>query len=253
MNKQEFLAELRKGLSGLPQGDIEERLSFYSEMIDDRMEEGLSESEAVAAIGSVSEVVAQILEEIPLTKLVKEKVKPSRTLKAWEIVLLALGSPIWLSLLIAAFVVILAVYIVMWSVIVSIWAIEISLAACALGGAVAAASGAAFLCYVTPAEHLALPSIDDVKQGIIASKIAAHTADIAKHIPYARDIDDKMADARKKFDWNKQWEYSIDPETAKKIRDDRKPEIEESCSMCGKFCAVRSMNKALDGEYIDIL
>lgn len=139
MNKQEFLAELRKGLSGLPQGDIEERLSFYSEMIDDRMEEGLSESEAVAAIGSVSEVVAQILEEIPLTKLVKEKVKPSRTLKAWEIVLLVLGSPIWLSLLIAAFVVILAVYIVMWSVIVSIWAIEISLAACALGGAVAAA------------------------------------------------------------------------------------------------------------------
>lgn len=139
MNKQEFLAELRKGLSGLPQGDIEERLSFYNEMIDDRMEEGLSESEAVAAIGSVSEVVAQILEEIPLTKLVKEKVKPSRTLKAWEIVLLVLGSPIWLSLLIAAFAVILAVYIVMWSVIVSIWAIEISLAACALGGAVAAA------------------------------------------------------------------------------------------------------------------
>lgn len=139
MNKQEFLAELRKGLSGLPQGDIEERLSFYSEMIDDRMEEGLLESEAVAAIGSVNEVVAQILEEIPLTKLVKEKVKPSRTLKAWELVLLVLGSPIWLSLLIAAFVVILAVYIVMWSVIVSIWAIEISLAACALGGAVAAA------------------------------------------------------------------------------------------------------------------
>ncbi|MBQ8514801.1 MAG: phosphomethylpyrimidine synthase ThiC [Ruminococcus sp.] len=123
----------------------------------------------------------------------------------------------------------------------------------AIGGAVAAASGAAFLCYVTPAEHLALPNIEDVKQGIVASKIAAHAADIAKHIPHARDIDDAMADARRTFDWDKQWECAIDPETAKKIREDRKPEIEESCSMCGKFCAVRSMNKALEGEYIDIL
>ncbi len=123
----------------------------------------------------------------------------------------------------------------------------------AIGGAVAAVSGAAFLCYVTPAEHLALPDVDDVKQGIIASKIAAHAADIAKHIPYARDIDDKMADARRSFNWEKQWEYSIDPETAKRIRNERKSEIQESCSMCGKFCAVRSMNKALSGEYIDIL
>ena len=123
----------------------------------------------------------------------------------------------------------------------------------AIGGAVAAAAGAAFLCYVTPAEHLALPNVEDVKQGIIASKIAAHAADIAKYIPHARDIDDKMANARRCFDWDKQWEYAIDSETAKKIRDDRKPEIDESCSMCGKFCAVRSMNKALNSEYIDIL
>ena len=123
----------------------------------------------------------------------------------------------------------------------------------AIGGAIAASAGAAFLCYVTPAEHLALPNVEDVKQGIIASRIAAHAADIAKKIPHARDIDDKMADARRNFDWEKQWECSIDPETAKKIRDDRKPEIEESCSMCGKFCAVRSMNKALNGEHIDIL
>ena len=123
----------------------------------------------------------------------------------------------------------------------------------AIGGAIAASAGAAFLCYVTPAEHLALPNVDDVKQGIIASRIAAHAADIAKKIPHARDIDDAMADARRNFDWKKQWECSIDPETAKKIRDDRKPEIEESCSMCGKFCAVRSMNKALNGEHIDIL
>ena len=123
----------------------------------------------------------------------------------------------------------------------------------AIGGAVAAAAGAAFLCYVTPAEHLALPNVGDVKQGIIASKIAAHAADIAKNIPHARDIDDKMAQARREFDWDTQWECSIDAQTAKKIRSERKPEIEESCSMCGKFCAVRSMNKALNDEYIDIL
>lgn len=125
----------------------------------------------------------------------------------------------------------------------------------AIGGAVAAMSGAAFLCYVTPAEHLALPNVEDVKQGIIASKIAAHAADIAKGIPGARDIDDRMADARRKLDWEEQFSYALDPETARKIRDSRKPEDDHSdtCSMCGKFCAVRSMNKALLGEYIDIL
>ena len=125
----------------------------------------------------------------------------------------------------------------------------------AIGGAVAAMNGAAFLCYVTPAEHLALPNVEDVKQGIIASKIAAHAADIAKGIPHARDIDDKMADARRVLDWDAQFECALDPETAKAIRDDRLPEDDHSdtCSMCGKFCAVRSMNKALSGEYIDIL
>ena len=123
----------------------------------------------------------------------------------------------------------------------------------AIGGAVAASAGASFLCYVTPAEHLALPNLEDVRQGIIASKIAAHAADIAKKIPHARDIDDKMSEARRTFDWEKQWEYAIDAETAKSIREDRNPEIEESCTMCGKFCAVRSMNKALSGEHIDIL
>ena len=123
----------------------------------------------------------------------------------------------------------------------------------AIGGAVAAMHGAAFLCYVTPAEHLALPNVDDVKQGIIAAKIAAHAADIAKHIPGARDIDDRMAVARQKLDWEEQWKYAIDAETAKKIRADRSPEHDDTCSMCGKFCAVRSMNKALAGQYIDIL
>ena len=125
----------------------------------------------------------------------------------------------------------------------------------AIGGAVAAMNGAAFLCYVTPAEHLALPNVDDVKNGIIASKIAAHAADIAKGIPHARDIDDKMADARRVLDWDAQFECALDPVTAKAIRDDRLPEDDHSdtCSMCGKFCAVRSMNKALAGEHIDIL
>lgn len=123
----------------------------------------------------------------------------------------------------------------------------------AIGGAMAATAGAAFLCYVTPAEHLALPNLDDVKQGIIASKIAAHAADIAKGVPGARDIDDRMADARRNLDWEAQWECAIDPETAKAVREDRSPEHEDSCSMCGKFCAVRSMNKALAGELIDIL
>ena len=123
----------------------------------------------------------------------------------------------------------------------------------AIGGAIAAMNGAAFLCYVTPAEHLALPNLDDVKQGIIASKIAAHAANIAKGVPHARDIDDKMGDARRVLDWEAQWDCALDPETAKAIRADRSPEQEDTCSMCGKFCAVRSMNKALNGEHIDIL
>ncbi len=123
----------------------------------------------------------------------------------------------------------------------------------AIGGAIAAASGAAFLCYVTPAEHLALPNVDDVRQGIIASKIAAHAADIAKGIPSARDIDDRMAEARRVLDWEGQWACALDPETARAIRESRAPEQEDTCSMCGKFCAVRSMNKALSGEHIDIL
>lgn len=125
----------------------------------------------------------------------------------------------------------------------------------AIGGAAAAMNGAAFLCYVTPAEHLALPNVEDVRQGIIASKIAAHAADIAKGIPGARDLDDRMAEARRALDWEAQFDCALDPDTAKAIRDARLPEDDHSdtCSMCGKFCAVRSMNKALAGEYIDIL
>ena len=125
----------------------------------------------------------------------------------------------------------------------------------AIGGAVAGMHGASFLCYVTPAEHLALPNADDVKDGIMAFKIAAHAADIARGIPNARDIDDTMAKARQVLDWEAQYACALDPERARSIRESRAPEEDhsETCSMCGKFCAVRSMNKALQEEYIDIL
>lgn len=143
MSKQEFLAQLRKGLSGLPQDDIEERLTFYSEMIDDRMEDGISEEDAVCEIGHVEEIVSQIVADIPLAKLVKEKVKQKKRLNAWETVLLVLGSPVWISLLIAAFAVILSLYVVLWSVIISLWAVFGSLIACAIGGI---AAGIGFAC-----------------------------------------------------------------------------------------------------------
>ncbi len=134
MNKQEFLIELRNGLSGLPKKDIEERLTFYSEMIDDRIEDGLSEEQAVLAVGTAKEIIAQTLAEIPLAKIAKERIKSNRHLKAWEIVLLAIGSPIWLSLGIAAVAVILSVYASLWSVIISLWAVFVSLIGCSLGG-----------------------------------------------------------------------------------------------------------------------
>ena len=117
MNKQEFLTELRKGLSGLPQNDIEERLAFYGEMLDDRIEEGLSEDAAVAEIGDANEIVRQTVADIPLAKLAKERIKPKRRLRAWEIILLALGSPVWLSILIAAAAVIFSLYVSVWAVI----------------------------------------------------------------------------------------------------------------------------------------
>lgn len=137
MSKQEFLAQLRKGLSELPQDDIEERLTFYSEMIEDRKEEGLSEEEAVAAVGSVDEIVTQVVAEIPLAKIAKERIRPKGHLSAGEIVLLALGSPVWLSLGVAAFAVILSLYISLWAVIISLWAICASLATCSIGGVLA--------------------------------------------------------------------------------------------------------------------
>ena len=134
MDKNAFLDELREKLSGLPEEDIEERVAFYREMIDDRIEDGVPEEEAVEGVGTVDSVVEQIMSEIPLSKLVREKVKPKRSLKAWEIVLLVLGSPVWIPLLVAAAAVVFAVYIVIWAVVICVYAVDLSLAAGALAG-----------------------------------------------------------------------------------------------------------------------
>ncbi len=132
MTKTEFLSALRLGLAGLPEKDIEERVSFYAEMIDDRTEEGLTEEEAVNAIGPVGNVIAQIAEETPLTKLVKEKIKPKRRMTGLEIALLILGAPLWIPLLIAAFAVLFALFAAFWAIIICLWAVFVSLAACGL-------------------------------------------------------------------------------------------------------------------------
>ena len=133
MTKQEFIASLRARLSALPKDELEERISFYSEMIDDRTEEGLSETDAVSMIGSADEIAEQIISDIPLSKIVMKKVAPKRRFKVWEIVLLALGSPVWLSLAVAAIAVILSLYVSLWSVIVSLWAVFASLVGSAFG------------------------------------------------------------------------------------------------------------------------
>ena len=118
----------------------------------------------------------------------------------------------------------------------------------AIGGAIAAANGADFLCYVTPAEHLRLPTLEDMKEGIIASRIAAHAADIAKGIPGARLWDDQMSEARRNLDWEKMFQLAMDPEKARRYREESRPENEDTCTMCGKMCAVRNMNKVLSGS-----
>ena len=122
----------------------------------------------------------------------------------------------------------------------------------AIGGAIAAANGADFLCYVTPAEHLRLPNADDVKEGIVAAKIAAHAADMAKGVPGARDIDNKMSDARRRVCWDEMFQYAIEPEKPQRYYNELPPEEKHTCSMCGKMCAARTMNKILAGEKVDV-
>lgn len=122
----------------------------------------------------------------------------------------------------------------------------------AIGGAISASSGADFLCYVTPAEHLCLPNAQDVLDGLMATKIAAHAADIAKKVPHARDMDDKMGQARRKLDWNAMWKCALDPVTGKKRYEESPAATEGTCTMCGKMCAVRTVNKVFEGTTIDL-
>ena len=122
----------------------------------------------------------------------------------------------------------------------------------AIGGAISASSGADFLCYVTPAEHLCLPDAQDVLDGLMATKIAAHAADIAKKVPHARDMDDKMGQARRKLDWDAMWKCALDPVTGKKRYDESPAATEGTCTMCGKMCAVRTVNKIFEGTTIDL-
>ena len=153
MNKEEFLSELKKGLSGLPADDVNERLAFYGEMIDDRIEEGMSEEEAVVGIGTVESVVSQTLSEIPLSRIVKEKIDRRRTRKGWEIALIIIGFPLWFPLLVAAAAVVFSMYAVLWALIISLWAVELSLWVWA---AAAIAAGIAHLVLGYTASGLAL-------------------------------------------------------------------------------------------------
>lgn len=163
MNKQEFLLALRGALSALPEADIRASLDYYAEIIDDRMEEGIPETEAVASLGSVVAAAEQILLDMPLPKLVKARVKPKRKLRAWEIVLIAVGSPVWFPILLALAAVVLAVYIVLWAVAVSLYAADIGVGA----GSVAGVAGAALMFVMGhPASALALLSAGFVCGGL---------------------------------------------------------------------------------------
>ena len=136
MSKTEFLKRLKKAMSGFPKDEMQERLAFYAEMIDDRMEEGLTEDEAVAQMSQINEIVAQSVADIPLTKLVREKIKPERRRSAGQLLLIILGFPLWFPLLISAVAVVLSLYVVLWALLISLWAIEVSLCVCAAMGIV---------------------------------------------------------------------------------------------------------------------
>ena len=122
----------------------------------------------------------------------------------------------------------------------------------AIGGALAAWHGAAFLCYVTPAEHLRLPSLEDMREGIVAAKIAAHAADVAKGLKGARDWDDAMSRARRDLDWEKMFALALEPEKPRRYRKESMPGEEDSCTMCGAMCAMRNMNRILAGEKVTV-
>lgn len=123
----------------------------------------------------------------------------------------------------------------------------------AIGGAVAVGAGVDFLCYVTPAEHLRLPTVEDVKEGLVATRIAAHAGDIAKGIKGAREWDNAMSQARRDLDWEKMFSLAMDEEKARRLRAESVPELEDSCTMCGKMCSMRNINKIMKGEDISIM
>lgn len=136
MRKQDFIKELRLNLSFLPKEEIDDRISFYSELIDDKIEEGVKEEDAIKSIGSIDEIINQIIDEMPLSKIAKDKIKPKRKLNGLEIALIIVGSPIWLSLLLSLIAVLFSLYIIGWSIVISIWAILISLIAVLVAGIV---------------------------------------------------------------------------------------------------------------------
>ena len=133
MNKQEFLAELRNRLEGAPKDEIEEQIEFYGEMIDDRIEEGMTEEQAILELGPMDDIVSCVLSEIPFAEIAKDRLRPKRSMKAWEIVLLIVGAPVWLPLLIALFAIEFSLYVSLWAVIISFWSVFVSLGACAVG------------------------------------------------------------------------------------------------------------------------
>ena len=128
MTKQELTLALAERLNGLPWEEIERSMEYYDEMIDDRMDEGMSEAEAIAALGSIDEIAAQILADIPLSRIVRAKIKPKRSLRAWEIILLILGSPLWLSLLIAGFSIVFSLFASFWAVMIALYACDLAFA-----------------------------------------------------------------------------------------------------------------------------
>lgn len=161
MNQQTFLEQLRQGLSGLPQEEIEARLAFYSEMIDDQMEDGISEEDAVSSVGSVEDIVAQTVEEVPLAKIARERIRPKKPLRWVEILLLVLGSPIWLSLGIAVLAVLLACFAAIWAIVVALWAVFAALAAASL----AALAG----CVALAVRGYAMVGVAVLATGLVAS------------------------------------------------------------------------------------
>lgn len=134
MNKAEFLAEIRRKIQGLPQSDIEKFLDYYAEMVDDYTEDGHTEEEAIRELGSVEQIVEQILKETPLPRLVQEKVRPTRALRAGEIILLLLGSPLWVPMVLAVLALFFGAYVLLWAAVAVLYAIDLSAFACGAAG-----------------------------------------------------------------------------------------------------------------------